>query len=318
MKVFYRKINHGIEVLRCFQEDSEIWIPAEIDGLPVVRIGDYAFSGNYEKEGSFEVWEDSLYQGRDLPAYCGERVEAVHFPEKAEAIGRYAFYGCRNLKALFFRNRLLQLGAGIFTGCRGRMEIEITFEENREPTSCLREICGEIRYELDVTCKQENGEILSYLIFPEHYEEAVENTPARILFTQHHGSGNHYRQCFFQRKIKYEEYDRQFPLAEAQESMEVLAGIVYGRLRYPTGLTEQKRKMYVRFGRNHSLELALVFCDWDTLDGLRLMEKEKMFTEEAFDGAMKKASDNRKEEVLSYLMEARRKLFPPKRKTFKL
>lgn len=94
MKVFYRKINHGIEVLRCFQKDSEIWIPAEIDGLPVVRIGDYAFSGNYEKEGSFEVWEDSLYQGRDLPAYCGERVEAVHFPEKAEAIGRYAFYGC--------------------------------------------------------------------------------------------------------------------------------------------------------------------------------------------------------------------------------
>lgn len=146
----------------------------------------------------------------------------------------------------------------------------------------------------------------------------MENTPARILFTQHHGSGNHYRQCFFQRKIKYEEYDRQFPLAEAQESMEVLAGIVYGRLRYPTGLTEQKREMYVRFGRNHSLELALVFCDWDTLDGLRLMEKEKMFTEEAFDGAMKKASDNRKEEVLSYLMEARRKLFPPKRKTFEL
>lgn len=48
------------------------------------------------------------------------------------------------------------------------------------------------------------------------------------------------------------------------------------------------------------------------------MEKEKMFTEEAFDGAMKKASDNRKEEVLSYLMEARRKLFPPKRKTFEL
>lgn len=318
MKVFYRKINQGIELLRCFQEDAEIWIPEEINGLPVVRLGDYAFSDRFEPEGEFEQWEDSLYQNLDLPDYCGEQVEVVHLPKTVEGIGRYAFYGCRNLRGLCFWNRLLQLGAGIFTGCRGKMEIEITFEENREPTSCLREICSEIRYELDVTCKRENGEILSYLIFPEHYEEAVENTPARILFTQHHGSGNHYRQCFFERKIKYDEYDRQFPLAEAQEPVEVLAEIIYGRLRYPAGLTEQKKDVYVQFGKNHSLELALVFCDWETLDGLRLMEEEKLLTEEAFEGAMKKASEKRKEEVLSYLMEAHRKLFPPKQKTFEL
>ena len=101
MKVFYRKINHGIEVLRCFQEDSEIWIPAEIDGLPVVRIGDYAFSGNYEKEGSFEVWEDSLYQGRDLPAYCGDRTlcllrlpesESLILSESSAPVGRGNLY----------------------------------------------------------------------------------------------------------------------------------------------------------------------------------------------------------------------------------
>ena len=48
---------------------------------------------------------------------------------------------------------------------------------------------------------EERGKISARLVFPEHYEEAVENTPARILFTQHHGSGNNYRQCFYNKEM---------------------------------------------------------------------------------------------------------------------
>ena len=66
----------------------------------------------------------------------------------------------------------------------------------RQRQSCVKEILGELWQRIDVTfCYEQEGR-KAVLVFPEHYEEAVENTPARILFTQHHGSGNNYRQCF--------------------------------------------------------------------------------------------------------------------------
>lgn len=81
--------------------------------------------------------------------------------------------------------------------------------------SCVKEILGELWQRIDVTfyrnyvktvdrqdanlqnidpqivnrqSTDRETEIVK-LVFPEHYEEAVENTPARILFTQHHGTG---------------------------------------------------------------------------------------------------------------------------------
>lgn len=43
MKVHYRLVNEGIEIVRCFGTDSEITVPEEIDGRPVKRMSPYAF-----------------------------------------------------------------------------------------------------------------------------------------------------------------------------------------------------------------------------------------------------------------------------------
>ena len=51
-------------------------------------------------------------------------------------------------------------------------------------------------------CREDGSEERAKLIFPEHYEEAVENTPARIVETHYHGSGGDYRQCFYGQGIK--------------------------------------------------------------------------------------------------------------------
>ena len=80
------------------------------------------------------------------------------------------------------------------------------------------------------------------LVFPEHYEEAVENTPARILFTQHHGSGNNYRQCFYNKEADFRKYDSLFYSARAQDKTDVITDLVFSRLMYPAGLTEEARK----------------------------------------------------------------------------
>lgn len=54
----------------------------------------------------------------------------------------------------------------------------------------------ELREEQYVNYHSKQGE--ARLVFPEFFEEAVENTPARILETHTHGSGMWYRNCFVQ------------------------------------------------------------------------------------------------------------------------
>ena len=50
MKVHYRIIDDGIEIVRCFGADPEIVIPEVIDGRTVKRMAPYAFSARKDHE----------------------------------------------------------------------------------------------------------------------------------------------------------------------------------------------------------------------------------------------------------------------------
>ena len=125
----------------------------------------------------------------------------------------------------------------------------------------MKEILGDLWQRMDVLFLHEGSnaqeEVQAVrLVFPEHYEEAVENTPARILFTQHHGTGNNYRQCFYGREMDFRKYDSIFSLAVAQEKPEVLADMVFSRLTGPCGLTAEHRAIYEAYVRNHPRDAA--------------------------------------------------------------
>ena len=62
------------------------------------------------------------------------------------------------------------------------------------------------------------------LIFPEYFEEAVENTPARILVTKTHGSGMWYRNCIVKNELQFDQYDKRFAWAVENEQEEVVVG----------------------------------------------------------------------------------------------
>mgnify|MGYP007011129068 FL=1 len=79
--------------------------------------------------------------------------------------------------------------------------------------SGVKEMLGEMWQRIDVNFLYKYEE--ARLVFPEHYDEAVENTPARILYTEYHGSGSNYRQCFYDKELNYQEYDRLFEMAVA-------------------------------------------------------------------------------------------------------
>ena len=215
MRIHYREIENGIEVVRCFGSDGEITIPEMIGGKPVIRAAAYAFSARKGREDEdilvCETGELRLFRQQET-LLAGENVLRVRFPDTLREIGKYIFYGCRNLEHLSFSDSLTEIGSGAFTGCRSLSSLNVHLCRGKR--SCVPEILGDLWQRIDVEFWADSAGIRNRqarLVFPEHYEEAVENTPARILFTQHHGSGNNYRQCFYNKEMDYRNWGQTAP-----------------------------------------------------------------------------------------------------------
>ena len=339
MKVHYRLINDRIEIVRCFGTDPEIVIPETINGRPVKRMAPYAFSAKKDREDNnilvYETDADRMFcSGERILA--GDAVEKVTLPDTMEELGRYIFYGCRNLKTLWFSDRLKNIGSGAFTGCRNLTALHVRLLDGER--SCVPEILGDLWQRIDVTFYRggkygedkcgdskfaegkdgERGKISARLIFPEHYEEAVENTPARILFTQHHGSGNNYRQCFYNKEIDFRKYDSLFYSARAQERTDVITDLVFSRLMYPKGLTEKTRKAYEDYIREHAAQTAECLIDTEDMEALKEFAERSLWTAETLIGAVEYAASQGKREFLAFLMDEKHRLFPEKKKKYEL
>ncbi|MCI9440478.1 MAG: leucine-rich repeat domain-containing protein [Ruminococcus sp.] len=326
MKVHYRIQEYFIEIVRCFGTEPRVILPEQIEGYPVKRVAAYAFSSRKDKEDT----DILVYEGAGEPLFveqekllAGEAVEEVIFPDTVEEIGNYIFYGCKELKKLEFSDSLERIGSGAFTGCSNMGSLRVHLKHGER--SCVKEILGDLWQRIDVifevqadgTDEIENREI--YLVFPEHYEEAVENTPARILFTQHHGIGNHYRQCFYNREMDYRKYDSLFPLAAAQDDTDVLTDLIFGRLCCSYRLTREHEKMYEEYVIEHQREVAGYLTARDRLDLLSEISSRKLWKQEGLEDAIDAAAKNEKAEILSFLMNEKHLLFPEKkRKRFEL
>ena len=128
------------------------------------------------------------------PELCGSRVEEIILPDTIRKVGAYGFYNCSGLKRLSCSSAVEDWGAGVFTGCTGLRCLDIRVAEGRK--SCFKDILSELHQTLSVNYRSSSGTLLAKLIFPEFFEESVENTPARIIMREMHGCGHMYRYCF--------------------------------------------------------------------------------------------------------------------------
>ncbi len=103
------------------------------------------------------------------------------------------------------------------------------------------------------------------LIFPEYYEESVENTPARILFIETHGCGHRYRYCFSGRTFQFGAYDELFPHAQVQEPEELVTELALGRLMFPVELSAAAGERYRAYVREHWEMAGRLLLDADRL-----------------------------------------------------
>lgn len=254
-------------ILRCFSRDGKAEIPDALDGVPVRGLAPYAFSEHmdgdileqYRHAGRLRMHVPELFAeaAEDFPPLCGARLKEIVISPSVRHVGRYCFYNCAGLKRLEFSGALQDWGSGVFTGCHHIQELCIHAEQNG--SSGLKQVLDELREELCVDYFWEDQQ--AHLMFPEFYEEGVENTPARIIESHVHGSGILYRNCFQGKKFDFALYDAMYPYAQAQESEQLLRALAVGRLRYPLGLEPRAREQYEAYVADHLQEIGRHFLD---------------------------------------------------------
>lgn len=280
--------DHAI-VMEMEGDPQVIEIPEAVDHVPVTELAEYLF--------------------------LGKNCQIIRIPSGVKKIGRYGFYNCRNLEELWFSSDFTDLGSGAFTGCHKIRRMEVLMKDEQ---SGLKEILSEVGEELQVHLY---GKTEAMLWFPEYYEEGVENTPARILMTEVHGSGLYYRNCFQGKVFHFLEYDKRFEMARAQESSDFLREMVYGRLHWPEGLTESAKGEYERYLLEHTEQIASDFIRQkrtEELEWLLCTYPLEASQRDMFTRLVNLADIVNSPEILSMLMEYQRVHFPSRRRSFDL
>lgn len=268
-------------------------VPEILGGCPVIEIGDRIFAGS--------------------------AVEEVYLPKTLKRIGRYGFYNCEHLRAIHMYAETTEIGGGILNGCRNVREIFIHMDMDEK--SALRDFVTELNERITVHYFLPDGDgrerEAARLVFPVYYDEAVENTPARITVSNIHGTGQKYRYCFTDRKLRFERYDKLFVYEKAEESVTAAAEIAMFRLWYPHGLWEDAKKAYEEFLQEHLYEvLAGNLGKPDCFKRLFGEFSGMPLTEEETDRLILEASKRKLAEISGILMDYKHRSFQPKKKKF--
>ena len=270
----FKEKNGGACVTKLLAPGAVCVVPESLGGLPVTELADKVFSGS--------------------------TVEKVYLPRTLTRIGRYEFYGCEKLQEIHFYGALREVGGGVFTGCRNIRSLTVHMGVDEE--SALRDFVTEINERVTVyvfiqggqnrmqderdtdsarislassTFEEENGETeTARVIFPEYYEDSVENTPARIVSIETHGCGHRYRYCFAGRVFQYRGYDELFPHVQVQEQEELVTELALGRLMYPRELSEKFREHYLDYVREHWETAGKLLIQADRLQRNRVSNLE--------------------------------------------
>ncbi len=311
----YEARENGICILRCYGSSGSVVIPEELEGMPVTEVSAYAFAD--------EIAEEPQYDG-GFPCICGEKLEELYLPKTVRRLGRYVFYNCVKLRKLSFCSNISFIGAGAFTGCRRLSKLEMHWLKG---SSCLREILQDLKQKVIVDCyakpgkeeeESEERELIFRLVFPEFYEEAVENTPARITSTQTHGVGIQYRNAFFQTRVVFQEYDRLFEIGKYNMDLNNVTEMAVARLRYPYKLEEYARRKYAGWLSEHLEAEAEYFLSQGDLEDLRWLAQEFIGDSEQMELLIEAAKRRGQTEAVSLLLDVGHSRFPGKKKKFGL
>ena len=301
MEFEYDVKENKILLKRCYGTEERIEVPAQIEGMPVTVLAPYIFS-----------------QARREPdqkaAICGNQVKEIVLPDTVREIGNYAFYGCYYLEALTLSHRTHDIAGGAFTGCRHLKNL--TFRMEQAEGYCMKDVLSEVHHEMKVKLVYPNA--VCTLLFPEYYDEAVENTPARQLETQFHGSGYSYRQCFQDGVFQFGEYDRLFQEAQNLESEDFCIELAVTRLMEKVRLSQDAEGVYQSYLMEHRMSAAGWCIEFEQNETLEFLTGFVDWQEEELSDLIEEANAKGRLEIQSVLMDYKHQHFGKKKKTFDL
>lgn len=300
----YEKKGNEICILRCYCRSGSVKIPEELDGFPVTEVSAYAFA---------QEMEDEPENDGGFPCICGDKLEELYLPRTIRRLGRYIFYNCLRFQKLSFYSNIAYMGAGAFTGCGNLSCLEMHQVEGH---SCLREILQDLKQKVVVDFYRETGELFCSLVYPEFFEEAVENTPARIISTQTHGMGIQYRNAFRNTQVIFEEYDKLFAAGKYNIDLTSIIEMTLARIRYPYELEGTAREEYAGWLSEHLRETAEFLLEWEKMEELRWLAEVFVVTSEQMEMLLEEAKRVESPEIIGMLMDVRYRRFPARKKKF--
>lgn len=291
--------NGGASIIRAVEPGAVCVVPDMLGGLPVTEIADRGLARTEIRE--------------------------VYLPKTLRRIGRYGFYNCEKLHTLHIYAETREIGGGIFNGCRKIREIYM--HTGPDEKSALRDFVTEIVDRVIVHSLIPDGQggetEISRVVFPEFYDESIENSPARNLSFSIHGSGQKYRYCIMDKKIQYDKYDKVFFFEAIEEDVGDAAEIAINRLMFPHGLTADAKEKYEEYLLENLCEVLLsnlrngenfrwvagTYGECRGENGLYLSESD-------MERLISESSKQKLAEISGVLLDLKRKLYPAKKKKF--
>ena len=123
---FKYTVNNGeVTVTEYIGEDANMVIPSEIEGMPVRRIGSYAFSNN-KTFTSAKISDSVTDIGND--AFEKTSLESIVVPDSVTLIGIGAFMGCEKLKTAVISENVKQISSNMFNECSSLETVSFSSE----------------------------------------------------------------------------------------------------------------------------------------------------------------------------------------------
>ena len=335
----YLEKDDGILVCRCYGEGAHLSLPERIADKPVTALADHVFA----REPSFALRgtpkkmalapdgisfvpakgdgsiKDSQNRSPDEKAIAAESIERIDLPCTLRRIGNYAFYGCRNLKTFTLGAALEELGGGAFVASNHVRELIFVTETEHPWVPAIRLVLAEISYEVEVCVLDSRGRERYRLHFPEFYEDAVENTPARIFEMKFEGTGYKYRQCFKDGQPDLARYDSLFYEASVQEFPPTVFQMCCDRLLWPIQLERGPKEKYLQYLKKNIGRFASwcmeegpgagAFSGPDALQIMQYLCDEQFWDRETLQVCHDMAIDRNRADIVSLLQDYRRKHF---------
>ncbi len=128
--LFYKQVDKDedgiydyVEITDCDKSAEKVIIPSEIEGLPVMTIGEYAFFDCLELT-SVEIPNSVTSIGGGAFCEC-KGLTSVEIPDGVSSIGDWTFYGCKDLTSVEIPDSVTSIGEYAFYDCVELTSIEI-------------------------------------------------------------------------------------------------------------------------------------------------------------------------------------------------